>query len=254
MKRVVIVPALNEAGAIGNVVRGALRHVDQVIVADNGSTDETAAIARRAGATVVSEPVAGYGRACLAGVAAAGDADVLIFMDGDGSDRPDDLPRLISSIVRGEMDFVIGSRALGTPEAGSLTLPQRWGNWLACRLMAWIWGGRYTDLGPMRAIRRDAYERLAMSAPTFGWTVEMQVRALKAGLRYTDIPVNYRARIGTSKISGTVKGVVMAGAYILGTIAVEACRDSKVARRSGADCKLRKMSNESCFTPTKHGL
>ncbi|MEM9740125.1 MAG: glycosyltransferase family 2 protein, partial [Pseudomonadota bacterium] len=212
MRRVIIIPALNEAEAIGDVVRGAAAHADEVILADNGSIDATARIARRAGATVVSEPQAGYGRACLAGVAKAGHADILIFMDGDGADRPQDIPRLIAPIIEGGMDFVVGSRALGTPETGALTLPQRWGNFLACRLMAWLWGGRYTDLGPMRAIRKTAYDQLAMSAPTFGWTVEMQVRALKAGLKYVEIPVNYRARIGTSKISGTVKGVVLAGA------------------------------------------
>ena len=224
MRIAVVIPALNEAGAIGGIVSGALKHADLVIVADNGSVDETADIARRAGAIVAVEPVIGYGRACMAGVAVAGDADILVFMDGDGADNPENIPRLIAPISEDGLDFVIGSRELGKAEAGSLSLPQRWGNWLACRLMAWIWGGRFTDLGPMRAIRRDAYERLAMSAPTFGWTVEMQVRALKASLNYTDIPVDYRARIGTSKISGTVKGVVMAGIYILGTIAFEAVR------------------------------
>ena len=222
MKTVVIIPALDEAGAIADLVIEAAIHADRVIVADNGSNDDTGAIARRAGAVVTFEPVPGYGRACLAGVAQAGDADILVFMDGDGSDRAEDIPRLIAPILDQRADFVIGSRTLGEAEAGALTLPQRWGNWLACRLMAWIWKGRFTDLGPMRAIRREAYERLEMSAPTFGWTVQMQVRALKSGLRCMDIPVNYRARIGRSKISGTVKGVVLAGFYILGTIAVEA--------------------------------
>ena len=222
MKTIVIIPALDEAGAIADLVIEAAIHADRVIVADNGSNDDTGAIARRAGAVVTFEPVPGYGRACLAGVAQAGDADILVFMDGDGSDRAEDIPRLIAPILDQRADFVIGSRTLGEAEVGALTLPQRWGNWLACRLMAWIWQGRFTDLGPMRAIRREAYERLEMSAPTFGWTVQMQARALKSGLRCMDIPVNYRARIGRSKISGTVKGVVLAGFYILGTIAVEA--------------------------------
>ncbi len=222
MKSALIIPALNEEAAIGRVVRSVRDQVDRVIVADNGSTDRTADEASAAGANVVFVAKAGYGRACLAGVTAAADADLLIFMDGDGADDPADLKALIAPILAGQTDFVIGSRALGERQAGSLTLPQRWGNALAAQLMQFFWGAAFTDLGPFRAIKRSAYERLNMQAPTFGWTVEMQVRALKHGVRYTEIPVSYRRRIGVSKISGTVKGVILAGAYILGTIFKEA--------------------------------
>ncbi|MEL7481102.1 MAG: glycosyltransferase family 2 protein [Pseudomonadota bacterium] len=217
----VIIPALNEEAAIARVVSRVPAFVDRIIVADNGSTDDTAQRAEAAGARVVSVPTAGYGRACLAGVQAAGDADILVFLDGDGSDVPEEMENLLHPIISGEVDLVIGSRALGNAEAGSLTVPQRFGNRLACWLMQVFWGATYTDLGPFRAIRRSAYDRLQMEAPTFGWTVEMQVRALKQRLAVADVPVSYRRRIGQSKISGTVRGVVMAGAYILGTIFAE---------------------------------
>ncbi|MEL6862379.1 MAG: glycosyltransferase family 2 protein, partial [Pseudomonadota bacterium] len=222
MKSALIIPALNEEAAIAGVVRSVRDQVDRVIVVDNGSTDRTAEEASTAGADVVFVARPGYGRACLAGVAAASDADLLIFMDGDGADDPDDLQALIRPIEDGRTDFVIGSRALGQRQSGSLTVPQRWGNALAARLMQLFWGASYTDLGPFRAIKRSAYQRLNVQAPTCGWTVEMQVRALKHGIRYTEIPVSYRRRIGVSKISGTVKGVILAGAYILGTIFKEA--------------------------------
>ncbi|MEM9180138.1 MAG: glycosyltransferase family 2 protein [Pseudomonadota bacterium] len=227
MKSVIIIPALNEEAAIGGVVDSVIHQVDRVIVVDNGSTDRTAERAAQAGADVIYVAEPGYGRACLAGVAAAADCDVLIFMDGDGADDPADLPSLIAPILRSEADLVIGSRALGRTEIGALTLPQRWGNALATSLMRWFWNGPFTDLGPFRAIRRSAYQRLAMQAPTFGWTVEMQVRALKQNLRCTEVPVAYRRRIGVSKISGTVKGVILAGAYILGTIFREALRPAR---------------------------
>ena len=217
----VIIPALNEEQAIGGVIARVPGFVERIIVADNGSTDRTAERALAAGAEVVSVPVAGYGRACLAGVAEAGAVDILVFLDGDGSDVPEEMGLLVGPILSGELDMVIGSRALGVAEKGSLTLPQRFGNRLACWLMALFWGGKYTDLGPFRAIRRSAYTQLDMTAPTFGWTVEMQVRALKQKLAVADVPVNYTNRIGVSKISGTVRGVVMAGAYILGTIFAE---------------------------------
>lgn len=217
----VIIPALNEEQAIRGVVSRIPDFVNKIIVADNGSTDRTAARARAAGAEVVSVPTAGYGRACLAGVGQAGRADILVFLDGDGSDVPEEMAELIAPILSGEADMVIGSRVLGNAEAGSLTLPQRFGNKLACVLMSLFWGAKYTDLGPFRAIRRTAYERLDMVAPTFGWTVEMQVRALKQKLAVADVPVNYAKRIGVSKISGTARGVVLAGVYILGTIFAE---------------------------------
>lgn len=220
-KIAVIIPALNEEQAIGGVVARIPAFVDQIIVADNGSSDQTAARAQAAGAHVVSVPVAGYGRACLAGVAAAGAADIFVFLDGDGSDVPEEMSMLLAPILSGEADMVIGSRAMGVAEVGSLTLPQRFGNGLACLLMRLFWRARYTDLGPFRAIRASAYNRLGMTAPTFGWTVEMQVRALKQKLAVADVPVSYRNRIGVSKISGTVRGVVMAGTYILGTIFAE---------------------------------
>lgn len=217
-----VIPARNEDRAIGQVVKSVLPHVDAVIVADNGSTDATSEIAKAAGAKVVSVPEAGYGRACLTAIDAAGDYDILVFMDGDASDDPTDMPALLEPILSGDADMVIGSRILGDCDPGSLTLQQRFGNTLACWLMQLFWGYRFTDLGPFRAICRDAYERLNMQAPTFGWTVEMQVRALKLGLRCAEVPVHYRARIGVSKISGTVRGVILAGWYILGTIFWEA--------------------------------
>lgn len=217
-----VIPARNEEGAIGKVVSSVIHQVDAVIVSDNGSTDATAEIARAAGAHVVSVPDPGYGHACLAAIKAAGDHDILVFMDGDASDDPDDLASLLDPILRDDADMVIGSRILGDCDPGSLTVQQRFGNTLACCLMHLFWGYRFTDLGPFRAIRRESYDRLDMQAPTFGWTVEMQVRALKRGLRCTEVPVHYRARIGVSKISGTVRGVILAGWYILGTIFWEA--------------------------------
>ena len=231
MRSVIIIPALNEQAAIGGVVRSVRGKADRVIVVDNGSTDATAARANEAGAEVVYVARPGYGRACLAGVAAAAEADLLIFMDGDGADDPEDLAALIAPIVDGQADFVVGSRLLGCTEKGALTLPQRFGNRLATQLMRLFWNGQFTDLGPFRAIRRSAYLSLHMQAPTYGWTVEMQVRALKQGLRYTEVPVAYRRRIGVSKISGTFKGVILAGWYILGTIFKEALRPNRQHKR-----------------------
>ena len=219
-----VIPARDEERAIGQVVRSVISQVDRVIVADNGSTDSTAEVARAAGAHVVHVPDAGYGRACLAAVDAAKGCDILVFMDGDASDDPADLAKLLAPILDHEADLVIGSRLLGDCDAGALTLPQRFGNTLACVLMHRIWGFKFTDLGPFRAIRKSSYDALKMEAETFGWTVEMQVRALKIGLRCAEVPVHYRARIGTSKISGTVRGVILAGWYILSTIAIEAVR------------------------------
>lgn len=217
-----VIPARNEEEAIGQVVASVVGQVDAVIVADNGSTDKTADIAREYGALVVSVPEPGYGRACLAAIDTAGDFDILVFMDGDASDDPNDLPLLLAPLLAGDADMVIGSRILGDCDPGALTVQQRFGNTLACWLMKLFWGFRFTDLGPFRAITRSAYDKLDMQAPTFGWTVEMQVRALKHGLRCKEVPVHYRARIGVSKISGTVKGVILAGIYILGTIFKEA--------------------------------
>lgn len=220
----VVIPAQNEERAIGKVISEIPNWVSEVIVADNGSTDKTAEVARDYGATVISIPEAGYGRACLGGIAAAGTYDIMVFLDGDASDYPEDMRQLVRPIRDGEADMVIGSRVLGELEKGSLTPQQRFGNALACWLIKIIWRHNYTDLGPFRAITREGLEKLNMQAPTFGWTVEMQIRALKQELRCHDVPVRYRKRIGKSKISGTVKGVVMAGAYILGTIFKEALK------------------------------
>ena len=218
MRSTIVIPALNEEAAIGGVVESVRDRVDQVIVVDNGSIDLTAEKASAAGAHVISVKQPGYGRACLAGVEAAKGVDLIIFMDGDGADNPNNLEAIIHPIREGRAEFVIGSRLLGTTERGALTVAQRFGNRLATGLIHLIWGGRFTDLGPFRAITRSAYDRLNMNAPTYGWTVEMQVRAVKQKLRYVEVPVNYRRRIGVSKISGTAKGVVLAGWYILTTI------------------------------------
>jgi len=218
----VVIPAMNEEKAIGKVIAEIPDIVSRIIVANNGSTDKTADVARAAGAEVVDVPIAGYGRACLAGIKTAQPCDILVFMDGDASDFPEELTGLVQPIIDDETDFVIGSRLTGESEKGSLTVPQQFGNALACWLMRLFWGGKFTDLGPFRAIRMRSLAQLNMQAPTFGWTVEMQVRVLKHGLRYTEQPVRYRHRIGTSKISGTIKGVIMAGGYILGTIFYEA--------------------------------
>ncbi|WP_412061668.1 glycosyltransferase family 2 protein [Rubrivirga sp. IMCC45206] len=229
----VVIPARDEAASVGGVVDGLLAQsvpLVQVVVVDNGSRDATAEIARDAGATVVAEPRAGYGRACLAGLAAvaADPPDVVVFADADASDDPADLAALVAPIAADTADLVIGSRALGQRagrvEPGALLPQARWGNALACALIRARWGARFTDLGPFRAIRWRALEALGMRDPTFGWTVEMQVRAVRAGLRTAEVPVAYRKRIGRSKITGTVNGTVRAGAKILWTVGAHAVR------------------------------
>jgi hypothetical protein len=218
----VIIPVLNEEEGLDRVLDDLAREqVDGILVIDNGSTDGTAAVARRRGATVVEEPRRGYGRACLTGIARAALAppDVVVFLDGDYSDFPEELPSLVEPIARGEADLVIGSRLKGRRQRGAL-LPQALvGNWIATTLIRLLYGHRFTDLGPFRAIRWESLVALGMKDETFGWTVEMQIKALQRGLRVAEVPVRYRPRIGTSKITGTVAGSVKAGWKILWTIA-----------------------------------
>lgn len=216
-----VIPALNEAESIGAVVRGLRSQeatpLHEIVVVDNGSTDETARLAREAGATLVSEPRRGYGYACRAGVLAA-DADVIILLDGDAADDPSDLPRVLAPILAGNADLVVGSRARGTLEPGSMTPHQRFGNWLAATIMRRVYGVAVTDLGPFRAVRRDDLLGLEMREMTYGWSVEMMVKAARAGLRYHEVPVSYRRRAGgDSKVAGTLSGSVRAGWCILST-------------------------------------
>jgi glycosyltransferase involved in cell wall biosynthesis len=232
----VVIPALNEADAIGHVVRDIPEWVDRIIVADNGSSDATAERAAAAGATVVKEPEPGYGAACLAGIAAAGKTDIIVFLDGDYSDYADEMATLVDPIASGACEFVIGSRVLGAREKGSLTLQQRFGNWLATTLIERIWGTRYTDLGPFRAIDADKLELLGMADRNFGWTVEMQIRAIEEGLHIKEVPVSYRCRIGISKVSGTIRGTVLAGYKILYVIGRQAIRRRRPIRDEHCDC------------------
>lgn len=214
-------PALNEAQAIGAVLRNLPTALSYVVVVDNGSTDDTAAIAQAAGAIVVSEPVRGYGAACLRGIAEARRlmADIIVFLDADGADDPNDIALIVQPVLDNEADMVIGSRIRGSREPGSLTPPQVFGNWLATTLIALVWGVRFTDLGPLRSVRATSLERMNMQDRSYGWTVEMQIKAAKLGLRSVELPVAYRRRVGVSKISGTVRGTIMAGTIILSTIA-----------------------------------
>ncbi|MGI9512739.1 MAG: glycosyltransferase family 2 protein [Anderseniella sp.] len=213
-----IIPAFDEAGAIGKVIDGIPGWVDCIIVADNASRDGTAEVAEAHGAHVVHEPQPGYGAACLRGIEAASGHDIIVFMDGDYSDRGSEMHLLVDPIATGQVDMVIGSRTLGTAEAGSLTPQQRWGNWLACSLIRLFWGAKYTDLGPYRAISSDSLRTMDMQDRAFGWTVEMQLKAILHGVRWREVPVSYFNRIGVSKISGTVHGTILAGHAIIGTI------------------------------------
>ncbi len=215
---VAVIPCLNEAQAIGGVVARIRDRVHRVIVVDNGSTDRTGDVARDAGATVVREERRGYGFACAAGVGAAEGADVIVLLDGDAADEPEDLPRILAPILAGEADLVVGSRSAGSRESGSMTPQQVFGNWLAARLMGWLYGVRVTDLGPFRAIRRDHLLALRMAEMTYGWSVEMMVKAARRGLRYREVPVTYHKRIGVSKVGGTLVGGAKAGWVILSTV------------------------------------
>lgn len=220
----VVIPALNEVEAIGRVIADIPAWVDKIVIADNGSTDGTDRAASAAGATVVVEPEKGYGAACLAGIAALGTVDIVVFVDGDYSDHPGDMADLVDPIVSGTVDFTIASRVIGAREAGSLTPQQMFGNWLATRLIAGIWRQKYTDLGPFRGIRKSSLDKLAMADRNFGWTVEMQIKAAQQKLRVLEVPGRYRRRIGVSKVSGTLKGTIMAGYTILYVIGRHALR------------------------------
>ena len=220
----VIIPAYNESASIGKVIGDIPRElVRDIIVCNNNSTDATASVAAASGAIVVDQPLRGYGNACLAGMAYIKDRplveqpDIIVFMDGDYSDYPQEMKALLSPIMEGK-DMVIGSRVKGNPDRGSLTIPQRFGNWLATRLIHMMYGFRFSDLGPFRAIRWQKLLSLDMQDKNHGWTVEMQVKALQHQLACAEVPVSYRKRIGTSKVSGTVKGSILAGYKILWTI------------------------------------
>lgn len=218
----VIIPAYNEADSIANVVNDIPNIVDEVIVVSNNSTDNTEINAKNAGATVLRELQKGYGYACLKGMEYIAKQDIkpeiIVFLDGDYSDYPEELLKIIEPIQNEDIDFVIGARVKRLREQGSMTLQQVFGNWLATFLMKIMFGAKFTDLGPFRAIKYDKLLALNMEDKTYGWTVEMQLKALKQKLSYVEIPVTYRNRIGISKVSGTVKGSIFAGVKILGWI------------------------------------
>ena len=218
----VIIPAYNEADSIANVINDIPKLVEEVIVVSNNSTDDTEKNAANAGATVLKEPNKGYGYACLKGMEYVASKtvkpDIIVFLDGDYSDYPEELTTIIAPIIENNTDFVIGARVKRLREEGSMTLPQIFGNWLATFLMRLFFGAKFTDLGPFRAIKYNKLLALQMEDKTYGWTVEMQLKALKQKLSYTEVPVNYRNRIGVSKVSGTVKGAIFAGIKILGWI------------------------------------
>lgn len=220
----VIIPAFNEQNSIAKVVRDIPKDwVSEIIVVDNNSKDDTQTAAQKEGATVLAEEQQGYGYACLRGIAYLSEQqvppDLIVFMDADYSDHPEELPEVVRPILEDDMELVIGSRALGEKEKGAMTPQQVFGNWLATRLMKLFYGATFTDLGPFRAVTWQALQRINMQDKTYGWTVEMQLKAAKLGLRYTEVPVKYRKRReGVSKVSGTLKGTILAGYKILWTI------------------------------------
>ena len=220
----VIIPAFNEEKSIAKVISAIPEWVDDVLVVDNGSTDATIQKAEDAGATVITEPQKGYGAACYRGIEKMQGADIIVFLDADYSDYPEEMHRLVDPITEGRVQMVIGSRALGKAERGSLTPQQRYGNALACFLIKLFWAKSYTDLGPFRAISSTALRQINMQDRGFGWTVEMQIRAIQEDMNVLEVPVPYRKRIGKSKISGTVRGTIMAGTVILKTIFVAALK------------------------------
>jgi glycosyltransferase involved in cell wall biosynthesis len=215
----VIIPAFNEEHSIGKVITDIPNVVDEIIVANNNSSDKTVKVAKNAGATVVFEPQKGYGYACLRAMEYIAQKeklpDIIVFLDGDYSDYPEELTKLVDPIIRDEFDFVVGARVKSLREKGAMTFPQVFGNALATFLMKLIYGAKFTDLGPFRAIRYEKLLALNMQDKTYGWTVEMQLKALSHKLKYIEIPVNYRNRIGESKVSGTLNGAIMAGIKIL---------------------------------------
>ncbi len=214
----VIVPVLNEEESIGKVISNIPDWVDDIVVVDNGSVDRTSDMARSHGARVIEESRRGYGYACLAGIKSLEEPDVVVFIDGDFSDYPEEMNLLVDPIVNDDADFVVGSRVTGHPEPGAQPIQARIGNWLVCKLILLLWQCRYTDLGPFRAIRNSALKELQMQDHNYGWTVEMQIKAAIQGLRIREVGVSYRKRIGKSKISGTIRGTIAAGSKILLTI------------------------------------
>jgi len=218
----VIIPAFNEADSISHVISDIPQFVDEIIVVSNNSTDKTEINAGNAGATVLSEAQKGYGYACLKGMDYISEQnqkpDIIVFLDGDYSDYPDEMSKIVDPIIHDDKDFVVGARVGEWREKGSMTLPQRFGNKLATTLMKLFFNSRFTDLGPFRAIKYEKLLQLNMQDKTYGWTVEMQLKALRQNLSYAEVPVHYKNRIGVSKVSGTIKGAIFAGVKILGWI------------------------------------
>ncbi len=218
----VLIPAFNEENSVGKVIKDIPSFVRNIVVVNNNSNDATKLVAKEAGAIVLDEPQKGYGKACLTGMkyikSLKQQPDILVFLDADYSDYPEQLVEIIKPIIQDNYDMVIGSRALGKREKGSMTFPQVFGNWLSTTLMRWIYKVDYTDLGPFRAIKWDKLKAIRMVDENYGWTIEMQIKAAKSGLKSTEVPVDYRKRIGVSKVSGTVKGVLGAGWKIFWTI------------------------------------
>ena len=215
----VIIPAYNEEKSIAKVIQDLPSIVDEIVVVSNNSSDETIDVAKKAGATVLTEKRRGYGYACLKGISYIKSQtikpDIIVFLDGDYSDYPNELNKLIAPITNEDFDFVLGARSKKLREKGSMTIPQIFGNWLATSLMAFFFNSKFTDLGPFRAIKYNKLIDLNMKDKTYGWTVEMQLKALKRNYLYKEIHVKYRNRIGISKVSGTLKGTIFAGIKIL---------------------------------------
>lgn len=215
----VIIPAYNEAAAILKVIGDIPNFVQEIIVVDNGSTDPTSEVAKRAGATVLIEPNKGYGFACLKGIEYIQNSnqktDIIVFIDGDYSDYPQQMFEIIAPILNQNIDFVLGTRKKNLSEKGAMRPQQRFGNWLATNLMRLFFDSKFTDLGPFRAIKYQVLQQLSMKDKTYGWTIEMQLKILKQNFTYMEVPVKYRNRIGVSKVSGTLKGTIFAGVKIL---------------------------------------